>query len=150
MVYVVRNFEKSDYPKLCEWFKQWGWDAWDLEMISPYSYIVEFKGEPVLFTSFYKYEGIPGGNMGFTISDKNASKILIGRAISKGLDHIIKTAESLGIKYLQYATDVESKIMVDFFCKKGGEISDNGDAYIAIMGLNGFNTDFYFEGKRGK
>lgn len=146
--YIVRKFEQADYPKLCEWFEQWGWDAWQLEMITPYAYIVEFKGEPVLFTSFYKYEGTPSGNMGFTISDQNAGKLVTGRAISKGLDHVISEAERLGVKCLQYATDKESKVMVDFFCKKGGEISDNGDAYIAVMGLNGYNTDFYFEGKR--
>lgn len=146
--YNVRNFNSEDYSLLCEWFNQWGWDAWDKSMISPYSYIVEFKGTPVLFTSFYKYEGTPSGNMGFTISDKNAQSLVIGRAISTGLDHIIKTAEEMGIKYLQYATDKESKVMVDFFIKKGGEMSDNGDAYIAIIGLNNNNTDFYYEGKK--
>ena len=146
--YTVRQFEEKDYPTLVRWFEQWGWDAWDMDIISPYSYLVEFKGDPVLFTSFYKGEGCSFGNMGFTISDKDIGKLVAGRAISKGLDHVKQEAEKSGIKCLQYATDTESKVMVDFFCKKGGEITDHGDAYIAIMGLNGFDTDFYYEGKK--
>ena len=148
MSFNVRDFTREDYSTLEQWFKQWGWDSWQLDMISPYSYIVEYRGKPVAFTSFYKFEGVPAGNMGFTISDKDASKHTVGKAVSKGLDHVFAEAERIGLKGLQYATDKESKVMVDFFVKKGGEITDNGDAYIAIKSFNGHNNDFYYEGKK--
>lgn len=148
MRYTIRKFTKSDYPTLLGWFNDWGWDAWGLETISPYSYIVEYKGEPVLFTSFYKFEGCVGGNMGFTISKKDAGKFVVGKAISLGLDHVFAEATKAGVKGLQYATDKESKVMVDFFVKKGGEITDNGDAYIAIKSLDNYDIDFYYEGTK--
>lgn len=146
--YNVRKFVKEDYKTILDWFEEWSWDVWKLEIFSPYSYIVEFKGEPILYTSFYKYEGCPCASMGFTISKKDAPKLAVGRAISMGLDHVFAEAESIGVKGLEYATDKESKVMVDFFVKKGGEITDNGDAYIAVKGLNGYDMEFYYEGKK--
>lgn len=145
MSLTIRKFELTDYPVLELWFKDWGWDSWKPEMLSPYSYLVEHEGKPVLFTSFYKYEGVLGGNMGFTISDRKVSKYIIGKAICLGLDHIFKECEKLGLKALQYATDRQSKVMVDFFVKKGATLTDS-DALIAIKGFD-YNTDFYLEGK---
>ena len=143
----VRKFEISDYPLLQSWFKDWGWDSWPIELLSPYSYLVEKDGIPILYTSFYKYEGCSGGSMGFTISDQNCSKFLVGKAISLGLDHVFTEAKKLGLTAMQYATDQESKVMVDFFVKKGGQITDSGNAYIAIIGFDQ-NTDFFYEGKK--
>lgn len=130
--YIVRQFKNSDYPTLCEWVNAWDWDDIPQPTISPYSYIVEFKGEPVLYTSFYKYEGCPLATMGFTISNPECSKLVAGKAISKGLDHIFDVAGTMGITALRYITDEDSMVMVNFFKKKGGipEITGNGHTII--------------------
>ena len=140
---VVR-FEKKDYSILNQWFKDWGWESWDIESISPYAFWV-FDGEvPIFFTSYYKAVGCNLAQMGISISNKDCSKIRLARAISLGLDYLFQDAQNEGIKAIRYATDLESKVMIDFFVKKGAKLINN-NALVAIKVFDD-KMNFFYEG----
>ena len=125
----IRQYDpEKDYEVLQKWFNDWEWAMWDKDAISPFSYIVEHEGKPIVYSSYYKTIGTNMAKMGFTVGDKNADSRLRYEATDLVLDYIFNECEEIGIKYLYYSTDVES--MVRRFEEKGALITDPGDAWI--------------------
>lgn len=144
MSFCIRKYSKSDYPILEKWFKDWGWEAWGIDSISPFAFWVFDDDKPIFFTSYYKAVGCNLAQMGISISLKDCPKLKLARAISLGLDTLFQDAQSEGIKAIRYATDLESKVMIDYFVKKGAKLIDN-DALVAIKVFDE-NMNFFYEG----
>ena len=140
----IREYTHYDYPLLKEWF--FGWDEWtpcDIKSI-PYhtSFFVEEKGSPFLFSCYYKTNSNLAV-LGFTIADPKAFKEKRAEATQFVLEHIKKDAAKNGFEIIYYSTDAASKHMVDHFVEAGATLTENNDAYIAVLPLKPVDIDFF-------
>lgn len=139
----IRQYSKEFYPILCEWFNCYSWSNWDIDGISPYSYIAYLHNIPIAFGSVYLAEGCNFSILGFFISSPEFDKSIRSNALDSILEHIDKIAKEKEYKYIMYSGD--SKPLVERLKNHNYRLTDNASAYICIKDLNGEDPKFFYE-----
>lgn len=131
---LVRPYQSQEYGLLKDWFDAYDWECYPKNCISPASFIAEYEGKPVVFSSLYPTVGCKLATLGFTIADPKSDKEIRREAIVTIIKHIEQYALEIGYEHLYYFTD-SIRMVKTLNEKLNWEITDNGSAYILAKSL---------------
>ena len=144
-MFTIRQYRPEDYPVLVSWFRKWEWPAWPEDALTPYSYIIEYEGTPIMYSGFYKVIGSAVAKMTITIGDRHASSRAKTKALNELYEHIFERCKAEGVKYLWFSTGPDTKILHKKLVKMGSMNVCEGTAYICVKSINGDNVEFFSE-----
>jgi len=101
----VRFWDRDgDYDTLVKWWNEWEFGVVPRECLPPDGIMVEEEGKPVCAGGLYIGKGTQFGFMEWIVTDKQADKRLVHRALKKCIDSIMQFAMDKGIKLVYTAT----------------------------------------------
>tara|TARA_B100000965_G_C19141947_1_gene562070 strand:+ start:56 stop:520 length:465 start_codon:yes stop_codon:yes gene_type:complete len=101
----IRNWNlDKDYDTLVKWWNDWKFGVVPKECLPPDGIIVESEGNPICAGGLYIGIGTQFAFMEWIVTDKNADKRQIHKALKLCIDNLVELAKSKGMKLIYTAT----------------------------------------------
>lgn len=133
----VRQYRDDDYALICSWSTNYNIKPYPKSALSPYSYIAEYKGKPIMYSSIYLGDRTTLALYGNTISDKNVKNTIKYKALELLMDTCLDTARFFKYNYVTYFSDNNG--IKKMLIKRGAEINNT---FNITLSLDGSNTSF--------
>jgi hypothetical protein len=142
-MFQILQYEKSDFPILLQWFKDYEWTPCEEKSIARNAFLVFHDGTPIAFSNFAETD-TNICMLGFTISNKNYEKTIVRDGIDQLMVFLFKRAAELGYEYIHYATDnvpmVKRLERLNLM-----QVTDNATGYLLTGSLTGKSIAFFDE-----
>lgn len=119
----IKKFEESDYPLLCSWWFEHGWNPIPLELLPKMGYIVDDICAGFIYLNDSKF-----CHLEWIISDPRSSKKERDETLNVLIDHLCSVAKDLGYTTVFSATKHES--LVNRYKNKGFIVTDNNMTHL--------------------
>lgn len=100
----VRSYQHKDYELLVSWWKDWGWDPIDMEILPKYGWVVEDDISPIVAGFMYRSDDKTMAFIEFVVADKNIEGFRRAKALMRLLNTLVDEAKGSGAKLIYTCT----------------------------------------------